>query len=72
MKLLRQNGAIILGELVSSDVAAQHRREYEFNVRLTISGKTNMTEWASFRQVRYQIDRNIKKFSYDQDPSMLT
>jgi hypothetical protein len=31
-----------------------------------------MTEWASFRQVWYQPDRNIKNFSYDQDPSMLT
>jgi hypothetical protein len=26
-----------------------------------------MTEWSSFRQVWYQPDRNIKKFSYDQE-----
>jgi hypothetical protein len=67
VKLLRQNGAIILGELVSQDVVAQHRREYDFNVRLTISGKTNMTEWSSFRQVWYQPARNIKNFSYGQE-----
>jgi hypothetical protein len=67
VKLLRQHGAIILGEFGDPDVVEQHRRVCESGAGLTTLGKTNMTEWASFRHVWYQPDRNIKNFSYDQE-----